>query len=412
MLFAGRGEVPVNDTYDVLVVGGRCAGSATAISLGRKGYRVLLVERQRMPSPIISTHVLWPDGVAALNDLGVLDEVLATGSPLVDHFRLCHGEDIVLTDLAPYRGFSSFICVRRHLLDGILFEAARRTPGVEVLDNCRLDSLLWTNDRVTGGRLVQAGVVRDVRAELVVGADGRDSTVAAGVNAAERDIVEPGRYWYYAYFADANEPEPMAMTDSGAQTDTVVSIRTDSGLQMVVYAAWNEDFQEMRANFRKNYLERIHRHPVIDRMLASARLASPVYGFPGVRGYYRELYGPGWVLVGDAGHQKDPIVARGINDALMSGIDLAERVADGITDEALAGYAEGVVRQTATTTRTARMLARPDRHMSADQAGVLGAEVSTPEGLRRVLGLEYGLVSFEDLFGTDREGVIEHSAER
>jgi hypothetical protein len=71
-----------------------------------------------------------------------------------------------------------------------------------------------------------------------------------------------------------------------------------------------------------------------------------------------------------------------------------------------------VVRQTATTTRTARMLARPDRHMSADQAGVLGAEVSTPEGLRRVLGLEYGLVSFEDLFGTDREGVIEHSAER
>lgn len=402
----------MNDTYDVLVVGGRCAGSATAIALGRKGFRVLLVERQRMPSSIISTHALWPDGVAALEDLGVLDEVLATGSPPVDHFRLCHGEDIVLTDLAPFRGHSSFLCVRRHLLDGILFEAARQTPGVEVQDGCRLDSLIWTDGQVTGGRLVHTGTVRNVQATLVVGADGRDSTVAAEVGAVERDVVEPGRYWYYGYFADADEPEPMAMTDSGAETDTVVSIRTDSGLQMVVYAAWIEDFQEMRANFRKNYLERINRHPVIARMLAPARLVSPVYGFPGVRGFYRDLHGPGWVLVGDAGHQKDPIVARGINDALMSGLDLAERVAGGITEGALAGYADGVLQQTATTTRTARMLARPDRHMTAGQAGVLGAEVSTPEGLRRVLGLEYGLVSFDDLFGTGRVGVVEETAEQ
>ncbi len=49
----------------------------------------------------------------------------------------------------------------------------------------------------------------------------------------------------------------------------------------------------------------------------------------------------------------------------------------------------------------------------ADQAGILGVETSTPEGLSRVLGLEYGgITRFDDLFMTVRDGVVELPAER
>jgi menaquinone-9 beta-reductase len=403
----------VKDHYDVLIAGGRCAGSAAAIGLGRAGYRVLLVERQKMPSNTISTHVLWPDGVVALRDLGVLEEVLATGAPPVRHFRLCRGMDTIETTLTPYEGIDHFLCVRRHQLDGILFQKAANTPGVDVRDSTRLTDLTHDGERVTGGRIVSGGSSTAVSAELVVGADGHDSTVARIVGAVEEDVVEPGRYWYYGYFSGVREPEPLAMTESDTETDTVVSMATDGDLQMVIYGAFNEDYQEFRQNHRENYLNRIRAHPFIDRMLADGELVSPVYGYAGVRGYYRTTSGPGWVLVGDAAHQKDPIVARGINDALLGGADLVRELSSGISNAALERYGERLRERTWSTSQTARILTRPDRHMSADQAEVLARELVTPTGLARVLGLEYGgITSFDDLFMTIRDGVVEVPAER
>ena len=403
----------MNERYDILIAGGRCAGSAAAITLGRAGYRVLLVERSKMPSDTLSTHVLWPDGIAALRRLGVLEQALETGAPPVHHFRLARGEDEVVTALIPYDVIGYFLCVRRHLLDGILFEAAAATNGVEAHDRTRLDDLIWTGERVTGATIVSGGVTHQVQAELVIGADGRDSTVASLVAASEDDIVEPGRYWYYGYFSGVNEPEPRAMTESDTETDTVVSMATDSGLQMVIYGAFNEDYQEFRRSHRANYLERVNRHPFFESMLEKAELASAVYGYAGVRGYYRTAAGDGWVLAGDAAHQKDPIIARGINDALIGGLALADALKNGITAEGLEVYAQGIRKRTYATTRTARIFARPDRHMSASWAEVLGTETATPDGLARILGLEYGgITDFDDLFMTGRDRVVELPAVR
>lgn len=402
----------MNDRYDALIVGGRCAGSSAAISLARAGYRVLLLERRAMPSDTLSTHVLWPDGAAALADLGVLDRVLETGVPKVRHFRLFRGDDVVATTLEPYRGYDYFLCVRRQHLDGILFKAAAETDGVDVLDRCRLTGLIRDGERVVGGTLLYDGEEREIRADLVVGADGKDSTVAQLVAASEYDIVDAGRYWYYAYFTNVDEPEPLAMTESDTETDTVVSMRTNDNQHMVIYGAYREDYDEFRKDHQTNYLERVRQHPVMNRMLANAELASPVYGIAGIRGYYRESAGPGWVLAGDAAHLKDPIVARGISDALRGGIDLGEKLSAGLAVEALDAYAAGIRDRTRASARMAAMLSRPDRHMSADQAGVLVNETSSPEGLTRILGIEYGVVCFDDLFMTGRDGVVEVPAKR
>ena len=53
-------------TYDAIIVGARCAGSSTAMLLARKGYRVLVVDRATFPSDTVSTHVVQPLAVAAL----------------------------------------------------------------------------------------------------------------------------------------------------------------------------------------------------------------------------------------------------------------------------------------------------------------------------------------------------------
>jgi flavin-dependent dehydrogenase len=51
-------EVRMNDQYDAIVVGARCAGAPTAMLLARRGYRVLVVDRAKFPSDTLSTHVI------------------------------------------------------------------------------------------------------------------------------------------------------------------------------------------------------------------------------------------------------------------------------------------------------------------------------------------------------------------
>ena len=83
------------NTYDAIVVGARCAGSPTAMLLARKGYRVLLVDRATFPSDTISTHLIHPPGVTALNRWGLLGRLMATGCPAIHTYAFDMGPFVI-----------------------------------------------------------------------------------------------------------------------------------------------------------------------------------------------------------------------------------------------------------------------------------------------------------------------------
>src|SRR5258708_17942999 len=72
---------------DVLIVGARCAGSPLALLLARRGYQVAVLDAASFPSDTLSTHLIWPAGVAALHRWGVWPAV-AAGNPGISHPRL------------------------------------------------------------------------------------------------------------------------------------------------------------------------------------------------------------------------------------------------------------------------------------------------------------------------------------
>ena len=82
--------------YDVIVVGGRCSGAATAMILARGGLRVLVVEAARPGTDTLSTHALMRGGVLQLHRWGLLDAVVAAGTPA-----------IVATEFAPWKACST-----------------------------------------------------------------------------------------------------------------------------------------------------------------------------------------------------------------------------------------------------------------------------------------------------------------
>ena len=73
----------MNHEYDAVVVGARCAGSATALLMARAGLRVLLLDRVHPSRDTLSTHALMRAGVLQLDRWGLLDRITAAGTPAV-----------------------------------------------------------------------------------------------------------------------------------------------------------------------------------------------------------------------------------------------------------------------------------------------------------------------------------------
>src|SRR6266545_1030727 len=102
--------------YDVIVVGARVAGAATAMLLARQGLRVLAVDRVSFPSDTISSHQLQVPGAALLHRWGLLGQLTAAGTPPARRVRFDAGGGLVMDGRFPgYEGVDALYSPRRTL---------------------------------------------------------------------------------------------------------------------------------------------------------------------------------------------------------------------------------------------------------------------------------------------------------
>lgn len=315
------------EQFDVVIVGARCAGSPLATMLARRGLRVCLLDRSRFPSDSLSTHVIQPCGVQVLERLGVLDAAFAAGAVPVTRFTLLDEDLRIDAEIDPDVFGAPGLCLRRLKLDHLLVEAAA-AAGAEVRTGAGVTGLLWNESRVTGVETRDGAL----RAPLVVGADGRSSTVAKLVGASEYRIEPPGRLFSWAYFEGVAEDEGrLRLGHLGGVA--YLSCPTDSTLFMAGVCPRVGVRDAYLADREGGFTAGIEGWPELAGLLAGARRVGPIRVLADWHGYLREAAGPGWVLLGDAGHFKDPTPAQGISDAL--------RQAERLTDAIVAGLHEG-----------------------------------------------------------------------
>lgn len=293
--------------FDAIVVGARVAGAPTAMLLARQGHSVLLLDRATMPSDTVSTHAITRSGVVQLQRWGLEDRV-ADVTASVREVVLGFGDKRIRFDVRAEHGVDTFYAPRRHHLDGLLVDAAVEA-GVEFAGGTRLTDLVWIGDEVCG---VVANGER-IGARMVVGADGVWSKVASLVGAPERYRHEPTNAVSYAYFTGIDAPGFWFQFTPGVNAGL---INTSDGEVCVFAGRPSDEFESFRRDPDAEFDHLLARAgPDLYEMAGTGTRVSPFRGTPGLPGFIRKPWGPGWALVGDAGYTKDPISAHGISDA-------------------------------------------------------------------------------------------------
>jgi flavin-dependent dehydrogenase/acyl dehydratase len=324
----------ISHHYDVLIVGGRCAGAATALILAKAGLRVLLVDRQARGSDTMSTHALMRAGVLQLRRWGLLPALVAQGTPPISATTFHYGIESVRVAISKEHDVDHLYAPRRTVLDRILVDAAE-AAGADVRHCVSLTALRFDSS----GRVIGASLkpIDDhhifVTADLVVGADGRQSTVARFVAAETYLESRSSSALAYGYFE--------GLPDDGLhwhfETGTAAGIIPTNDGQHCVFAGVPQHrfASTFRGNIERGFFGVLANcSSDLSRAVQQARIVGRLRGFAGARGFLRRCHGPGWALVGDAGYFKDPLTAHGITDAL--------RDAEALSRAALRGNERGM----------------------------------------------------------------------
>lgn len=313
--------------YDAIVVGGRCAGGATAMLLARGGLRVLVVEGARPGADTLSTHALMRGGVVQLHRWGLLDAVIDAGTPAIATTEFAYGDQIESIDLRPGGGVSALYGPRRTVLDPLLLDSAQ-AAGAQVRMPALVKRLLTRGSVVVGIEGIDRGTGTPFRATapVTIGADGRNSMVAQAVDAAIRRRGHASGAIVYGYVPGFARGRYRWAYRPGV---TAGVVPTGDGLACVWAGTDSARFAEQRSAGLESVYHSLlaEAAPDVARMVAAGPPAR-LHAFPGTPGLLRACAGPGWALVGDAGYFKDPITAHGITDALRDAELLARAVLD------------------------------------------------------------------------------------
>jgi 2-polyprenyl-6-methoxyphenol hydroxylase-like FAD-dependent oxidoreductase len=149
----------------------------------------------------------------------------------------------------------------------------------------------------------------------VVGADGRNSTVAGLVGARKYNVIPGGRFGYWSFFADADPGVDPSVVYHRWEGRFVIALSADGGLYQVIVLPEMSFLPEFRRDREAAFMAHARSCRPVGDALVGARRVGRMFGMLKYECFFRESAGPGWALAGDAGHFKDPAPGQGIADA-------------------------------------------------------------------------------------------------
>jgi geranylgeranyl reductase family protein len=321
------------ESADVLIVGGGPAGASTAFQLARRGVRVRVLERSRFPRAKPCAECLSPQASRILHDMGVLRELEPRGAQMRGMIVRAPNGTSARGDYAAAHGFRAFrdrgLAIRRELLDDVLLRRAR-DAGARVDERVRVSDVVRDARGVVRGVRVLGpdGTTQELRARLVVGADGLRSVIARRLGLA-RAAAWPRRIALVAHYRDVADVSDYV--EMHVERDGFVGVADVGGGVTTVAAVFPARRARDISGDRSGFLDRwLTTKPHLAHRFARARRDAQAEAIGPFASHARRAWHPGALLVGDAADFFDPFTGEGIYSALRGGELAANAIASAL----------------------------------------------------------------------------------
>ncbi len=324
-------------SYDVVIVGGGPSGSSTAMFLKKNGVNnVLLIDKARFPRDKICGDAFSGKSVGIAKELGILKDFGKVPNEGVYGVIFSSPKGTIID--IPFPGSErktqtkpGFV-VKRINGDNVIFQNAKKM--VDTLEDFTVTDLILENDFVAGVKgKTKDGKEAEIRAKIVVGADGTSSVVAQkvgqGILPPEHQVIAT-RGYYKGVTGMTGNIELHFVNEIMPGYFWIFPL--DNGWANVGLGVLTSEKQKRKLDLKKTQEEIIANNALFKERFKDAKIDEQgikIWTLP-LASHHRKNHGNGWVLVGDAASLIDPFSGEGVGNALTSGKFAAKHIAEAL----------------------------------------------------------------------------------
>jgi 2-polyprenyl-6-methoxyphenol hydroxylase-like FAD-dependent oxidoreductase len=308
------------------VAGGGPAGTMLALLLARSGVDVVLLEKHADFLRDFRGDTIHPSTLDVMDELGFLGEFLARPHQEVTSLSGKVGDTTILvadfTHLPTRCKFLAFM-PQWDFLD-FLVGKARRYPTFHLRMQTSAERLLWDGDRVAGVRARTPDGTLEIRADLTVAADGRESVLR---EQAGLDGIEIGAPMDVLWLRLTKRPSDPHETFGYIREGRILALIDRGDYWQCAYVIPKGAFVRVKEEGLESFRASIARTvPFLSDRLGEITRWEDVKLLTVRLNRLRTWYRPGLLCIGDAAHAMSPIGGVGINLAIQDAIAAANRL--------------------------------------------------------------------------------------
>ncbi len=293
-------------TFDVIISGAGPSGSTCALFLARKGWRVLLLEKEKFPrDKICADNKTWKC-LDIVKELGLWEEFESLPHAKIHGVLVASpsGNEMytpLLAEDVKEKGF--WYNVRRMPFDHLLVKECQKKKTISLIENAEVIEPIWENEQMVGVKYQdKKGDIHEARGRVVVGADGSHSSIAQAVGLSSQ---VKGRYAVNsrAYFENVSGDMDKCQLYylKGICPGYFWIFPVDKKTCNVGIGMRPEDVRKTGKTLQQILDETIQSERFAGRFKHATQVTEWKEWGLSVLGGRRKCAGNGWVLVGDAG---------------------------------------------------------------------------------------------------------------
>ncbi len=317
----------------VVIVGAGPAGASLGYLLARRGVDVTLLERRRDFAREFRGEVLMPSGIAALEQMGLHAQLAALPSYRPQTIAAyLNGKPLFSAslDTGSSEDFQ-FLAVSQPALLEMLVAEAGASSSFNLIRGASVKELIRDDGHVTGVRIRTDDDEQELKADLVIGADGRNSVIRKQAGFATRHVSAPMDIVWCKLPCPDDWPGVRAYAGRG---HLLIAYHTWDDTLQLGWVILKGTFGDLRSRGIEQWVDEMANHvspDFADHLRAHGDAVHKPFLLETVSDCVERWSGPGVLVIGDAAHTMSPVGGQGINIALRDAIVAANHLVPVLT---------------------------------------------------------------------------------